>query len=270
MRGPSRGATNGKPAGCIHIVTLRPQVRLAVAALAAALAVCATAPAAPAAPAVAAPAARVGEAESLAPHLLLIHGGGFLFDDPSFEPLTREAAQEAGFVPHYLHYPLGDLPGAVRATRSEARRLGGRHAGPLYAYGSSAGGTLAALLAGDGFVRAAVAKAPPSDLLDWPWPLQAYGADYFERIGAAPEARRRLSPLRRPARRPLLLVHGRRDAVVPLSMSEAFAARFRRVHLWAPDGGHHVERVRPWVLERSLAWLAGLDRAAQRGSPGER
>lgn len=198
----------------------------------------------------------VGQAGSLAPHLLLVHGGGFLYEDPLFEAVTREAALDAGFVPHYLYYPLGDLRAAVRAARAEARRLGTLYPGRLYAYGSSAGGTLVSLLAGDGMVRAAVAKAPPSDLVDWGWPLVRYGGDYYERIGADSAARLRLSPLRRPARRPLLLLHGRNDAVVPVAMSEAFAAKFSRVHLWVVGGGHHAERRRPQILDRSLAWLS--------------
>jgi dipeptidyl aminopeptidase/acylaminoacyl peptidase len=203
----------------------------------------------------------VGEAVSLAPQLLLIHGGSFLHADPSFEPATREAAIAAGFVPHYLEYPLGDLVGAVRAARAGARSLGKLHPGRVYAYGTSAGGTLAALLAGDGLVRAAVAKAPPSDLPNWQWPLVAFGPDYFARIGADPAAMRRLSPLRRPARRPLLLLHGRADRVVPLAMSEAFAAKFERVNLWAVPGGHRTERTRPELLDRALAWLGRLARA---------
>lgn len=202
--------------------------------------------------------AAVGPADSLAPHLLLIHGGGFLFEDPHFEAVTRQAVLDAGFVPHYLRYPLGDLGAAVRAARAEARRLGALYPGRLYAYGSSAGGTLAALLAGDGMVRAALAKAPPSDLVGWEWPLAAYGADYFDRIGADGATRQRLSPLRRPARRPLLLLHGRSDAVVPVAMSEAFAAKFRHVELWVVGGGHHAERRRPQILARGLAWLTGF------------
>ncbi len=206
------------------------------------------------APAAAAPP-RVDQAVSLAPHLLLIHGGSFLHSDPSFESLTLEAAVGAGFVPHYLEYPLGDRTGAVRAARAAARELGEQYPGRVYAYGSSAGGTLAALLAGDGLVRAAVAKAPPSDLPGWEWPLDAVGPDYFARIGADPAAMRRLSPLRRPARRPLLLVHGRADRVVPLGMSEAFAAKFERVHLWPVPGGHWTERARPQLVGQALAWL---------------
>jgi pimeloyl-ACP methyl ester carboxylesterase len=199
----------------------------------------------------------VGPAGSVAPQLILIHGGSFLYEDPAFESLTRRQALRAGFVPHYLSYPLGDMPGAFQAARAEAVRLRARYGSAVYAYGSSAGGTLASLLAGDGLVSAAVAKAPVSDLLDWEWPLSAYGPDYFERIGlSAPTARRRLSPLRRPARNPLLILQGRRDQIVPVAMNRKYAAKFKRVYLWVVRGGHHTERIRPELLSRALDWLA--------------
>lgn len=188
--------------------------------------------------------------------LLLIHGGSFLFDDPTFQARTEGPAIAAGFAPHYLSYPLGDLPGALIAARKGAARLRRRYdGGDVYAYGSSAGGTIAALLAGEGVVSAAVAKAPPSDLLGWEWPLSAYGPDYYERIGTSPAVRRRLSPLRRPMERPLLVVQGRADRVVPLAMSETFAAKFRQVHLWVVPGGHATERTHPGVTRRAMRWL---------------
>jgi pimeloyl-ACP methyl ester carboxylesterase len=198
----------------------------------------------------------VGRGESASPQLLLIHGGSFLYEDPTFEPLTRAAALAAGFVPHYLSYPLGDMPAAVEAARAEAIRLRAMYGHAVYAYGTSAGGTLAALLAGAGLVSAAAAKAPPSDLLTWRWPLGAYGADYYAQIGLTPASRRSLSPLRRPARSPLLLLHGRRDRVVSVAQSAAFAAKFAQVHLWVVRGGHHTERSRPELLTRALEWLA--------------
>lgn len=191
------------------------------------------------------------------PQLLLIHGGSFLFDDALFQARTKAQAIAAGFAPHYLSYPLGDLPGAVTAAREEAARLRARFGRDVvYAYGSSAGGTLAALLAGDGLVSAAVAKAPPTDLVGWEWPLSAYGSAYYEEIGAEPATLLRLSPLRRPMTRPLLVLQGRADQVVPPSMNEAFAAKFRRVHLWLVPGGHLTERARPWVTRRAMRWLA--------------
>src|SRR3954453_8170725 len=102
------------------------------------------------------------------PQLLLFHGGSFLFEDPTFEPLTRPLVEAAGFVPHYVDYPLGDLPAAVLAARAEAARLRARFGiHGVFAYGSPAGGTLAAVLSGEGLVAAAVAKAPVSDLVGW-------------------------------------------------------------------------------------------------------
>jgi acetyl esterase/lipase len=190
------------------------------------------------------------------PQLLLFHGGSFLYEDASFEAFTEPLVEAAGFVPHYVEYPLGNLPGALTRARAEAARLRLRFgSADVYAYGSSAGGTLAALLSGEGLVAAAVAKAPVSDLVGWSWPLATYGADYYERVGLTTEARYRLSPLRRPQRRPLLLLQGRSDQVVPPAMSEAFAAKFRQVSLWMIAGGHRAERAHPQVLERALAWL---------------
>lgn len=189
--------------------------------------------------------------------MLLFHGGSFLFEDPNFQPLTAERAIAAGFVPHYVTYPLGNMPAAVLRARAEARRLRSQF-GLLrvYAYGSSAGGTLAALLAGDGLVSAAVAKAPVSDLATWEWPLGVYGPNYFEQIALGPEAELRLSPLRRPARAPLLVYQGRGDQVVPAAMNEAFAAKFDRVYLWEVPGGHTTERARPYLIDQALHWLS--------------
>ncbi len=202
------------------------------------------------------------------PHLMLLHGGSFLYFDPEFEALTREMAERAGFIPHYTVYPLGDMPSAVLAVRAEAKRLRQLHGGAtmVYAYGSSAGGTLAALLAGDGLVGAAAAKAPVSNLVDWTWPVDHYGPRYFERVRLDVSARYRLSPVRRPAKGQLLLVHGIDDQVVPISQSEAFANKFQRVHLWEVLGGHHAERSQPEVLQKTLIWLAEMADAQLQGT----
>lgn len=202
------------------------------------------------------------------PHLLLFHGGSFLFDDPSFEALTRGPARAAGFRTHYVHYPLGDLPAAVSRARAEARRLRHRFGvDRVYAYGSSAGGTLAALLSGDGLVSAAVAKAPVSDLVGWEWPLGVYGPTYFEQVQAGLTSRYRLSPLRRRAAEPLLVLQGRADRVVPLKMNGEFATKFPRVHLWVVAGGHRTERARPFLVARAMSWLARLAIRRTRPTP---
>lgn len=200
------------------------------------------------------------------PQLILLHGGSFLFEDPLFEPLTRPRAVAAGFVPHYVNYPLGDLPAAVTAVRLEARRLREQvGADRVFAYGASAGGTLAAILAGEGDVEAAAAKAPVSDLATWEWPLGQYGPSYYESIKLDPTARIRFSPYRRPERSPLLVIQGRRDNVVPPAMNQAFAAKFPRVHLWVVPGGHTTDRVRPYLISRAMRWLAQIADRQTRG-----
>jgi acetyl esterase/lipase len=191
------------------------------------------------------------------PQLLLFHGGSFLFEDPEFQPTTDEPAIAAGFVPHYVTYPLGNVPAAVLAARAEAKKLR-EEVGVenVFAYGSSAGGTLAALLSGEGLVSAAVAKAPISDLVAWEWPLTAYGPAYDEEVGLSLAARYRLSPLRRPAESPLLVVQGRGDEVVPPAMNATFAAKFERVHLWTVPGGHTTDKTRPYLIRDAMHWLA--------------
>jgi acetyl esterase/lipase len=199
----------------------------------------------------------LGDGRSVPRHLILIHGGSFLFPDPSFAARASRAATASGFVPHPLSYPLGDLPAAVRAARAAAARLRARYGrAAVFAYGSSAGGTLAALLAGDGLVAGAVAKAPIADLPTWTWPLEAYGPDYLVQIGLTDEAARRLSPLRRPARSPLLILHGGGDRVVPPATTRSYDAKFDSVRSWVVTGGHHTERMRPQLLRRALDWLA--------------
>jgi acetyl esterase/lipase len=201
------------------------------------------------------------------PQLLLFHGGSFLYNDPYFEPLTRGRALAAGFVPHYVTYPLGDLPAAVERARAEARRLREKFGvGRVYAYGSSAGGTLAALLSGDHLVSAAVAKAPISDLVTWTWPLERYGPEYWESLGVDQAARERLSPIRRPQLAPLLVIQGRGDHIVPPSMNEAFAGAYRRVKLWRVAGGHTTERVRPFLITRAMHWLAQIASQKERAA----
>jgi acetyl esterase/lipase len=199
------------------------------------------------------------------PQLLLFHGGSFLFEDPEFRPTTDEPAIAAGFVPHYVTYPLGNVPAAVLAARAAAKELrekvGVEH---VFAYGSSAGGTLAALLSGEGLVSAAVAKAPVSDLVSWEWPLTAYGPTYDEQVGLTLADRYRLSPLRRPAESPLLVVQGRGDQVVPPAMNVAFAAKFERVHLLSVPGGHTTDKVRPFVVQDAMQWLARTARLQAR------
>jgi pimeloyl-ACP methyl ester carboxylesterase len=216
-----------------------------------------------AAPALAAPSPIAGQRAQL----LLFHGGSFLFDDPGFEALTRARAEAAGFVPHYVDYPLGDLPAAVRAAEAEAKRLRDKYGlDHVYAYGASAGGTLASLLAGYGVVSAAVAKAPVADLVNWEFPTAAYGLNYDESIGVDAAQRYSLSPINAPAKNPVLIYQGVEDRIVPPAMDRAYAAKYPQVvHYWSVPGAHTTERVRPYLVTRTLDWLARVAAAKING-----
>jgi acetyl esterase/lipase len=223
------------------------------------------------APAIAAPSTSDIVKEPPTPQLLIFHGGSFLYEDQFLEPATVARAIAAGFEPHYVEYPLGNLPAAVVKAREEAKRLRAKVGkANVYAYGASAGGTLAVLVAGEGLVAAAAAKAPVTDLLTWEWPLTQYGSNYYEQIGLSEAARARLSPIDRPVKSPLLIYQGRADNVVPPAMNEAFAATSGNISYWSVPGGHATDQARPWLIGRSLNWLAriatGQARVAARGS----
>jgi pimeloyl-ACP methyl ester carboxylesterase len=223
------------------------------------------------APAAPAPAATTPTKEPPKPQLLIFHGGSFLYEDQFLEPATVARAIAAGFEPHYVEYPLGNLPAAVVKAREEAKRLRARVGkANVYAYGASAGGTLAVLLSGEGLVAAAAAKAPVTDLVTWEWPLTQYGSNYYEQIGLSEAARARYSPIDRPVKSPVLIYQGRADNVVPAAMNEAFAATSGNISYWSVPGGHATDQARPWLIGRSLNWLAqiaaGQARGAARGS----
>lgn len=203
------------------------------------------------------------------PQLLLFHGGSFLFENPFFEPAVVARSISVGFEPHFIDYPLGNVPEAVENARAEARAYRQKFgASRVYAYGASAGGTLATLLAGDGLVAGAVAKAPVSDLVDWPWAVETYGSTYYEKIGLGEEAARyRLSPsLRSEVKSPILIYQGVADQVVPATMSAAFAEKFENVHLWYVPGGHATDETRPWLVQRALSWLARIAAQQERAA----
>ena len=146
--------------------------------------------------------------------------------------------------------------------RAEAARLRKKFGlDRVYAYGSSAGGTLVALLSGDGLVSAAVAKAPITDLATWGWPTEKYGPEYWNTLGLDLAGRERLSPMLRPEREPLLVIQGQSDGIVPPEMNAAFAERFPRVTP-VEGGGRPHHRSSPSVPGLAGDALVGADRAS--------
>lgn len=99
--------------------------------------------------------------------VLLIHGGSFVYDSPTYggeviKPLVNHTTE--------LHYRFNDVPGAYLDARDLAKKLSKRK-GPLVAYGESAGGTIATWLAARKRVDSAVTVGAPEDLRLWTSPL---------------------------------------------------------------------------------------------------
>jgi acetyl esterase/lipase len=212
-------------------------------------------------------ASLAGPAEASAPRpvLLLIHGGGFFEGSPeAMDYAAGIAAAQGAFVALQPSYPLNDLPAAFRHMRDVALdlRAQGR---PVYAYGDSAGGAIAAWLASRGYVLAAGAKSPPTALRAW---HSRYARHYatalpgdrhsWRYLGTTPRTMRAYSSAGRPSRRPLRIFQSCEDTVVPCAMNIGFARRDPRVSLTRVWGQHGDPASRAHSFALGLRWLTSL------------
>lgn len=193
--------------------------------------------------------------------VLALHGGGWRAggrDDPrTVEQVALPLAGRGHVVAsagyrlapgHPLPAPLADVERAVDWLRGRAGPLGG-DPGRLAAVGGSAGGHLALLAAvrGAAGLRCAVGLLAPTDLRPPVFlprvtarlhPELARHLD--DLVGVAweddPDAWRRASPacLVSPASAPCLLIHGRRDPLVPVDQALRLARALRRAGVEAP------------------------------------
>ena len=192
--------------------------------------------------------------------IVAIHGGGFVIPPcaATFRRLCNRLGGR-GFRVVFARYPPADYQAATRTIRRQVRRITARTRRPVYAFGESAGGNFAAMLALRGEVDAAVAVATPSNLLRW----EDGNTDFWDRIMRMDfTSRRAASPalIARRSVRPVLLLHSPGDTVVPYSQSQAFA---RRPHI-------RLQRLRGDHLRdssdgpRATRWFARLSRVRKR------
>jgi acetyl esterase/lipase len=188
---------------------------------------------------------------SATPVVLLINGGGWIHT-PTPLGVVADEARAAGFKPVWVNYPLNDLRAANIWVRRVAQYWRLRHR-EVFAYGLSAGGTMAALLAAQSRVDAAAVNAPPSDLLAWDGSLFVPG--YWEMIRADEDARRKFSPYHQPHVNPVRVYHSRADSFVPFSLSQSYDAKFSRVSLVEIPGEHCEEQYARDTAALALDWL---------------
>ena len=164
---------------------------------------------------------------------------------------AARAAAARGFRPVRLEYTLFNLPRALADANRAAKRYARQ--GPLFAYGESAGATLAALVARPGRARAAVAFAPIPNLVHW--------------LGDQPAVRRALqatradlrrgSPALRRATRPILAMVPEHDSVVSARDAYRWAAKDPLVRARTVAGGHEFvgDAEYPGNLRLAMGWL---------------
>ena len=174
--------------------------------------------------------------------VVVVHGGGFIIGDQSQTSDTCRSLAAQGFRVVNVSYPKGDLLGAEAAVFAAARQARTSHR-RVFAYGESAGGGLALLLAARRLVDGAYAWAPVSDVFSWRLNSEVSGADwwrYFKDL--SPQTLRRVSALSFASRRssPALVVHGRDDRMVPFSQSVKLAKLWPSMRLRPRSGGHEV------------------------------
>ena len=195
----------------------------------------------------------------------MFHSGGFVLGSTDSLAAAEEAATGLGFDPVAVEYPLGDLPAAVLAAE-EAARSSARGGQAVYAYGESAGGTLAALLATAGRVEAAATYSQLTDIDVYLDDLDP-GAQAY--IAATDRQLRKFSPATHDSAAPLLALVPAEDDPEQNLATEEWDRRERRVSTASVPGGHLGAGDEPDVyqsnMERALSWLSRRAAAAGEG-----
>jgi len=215
------------------------------------------------------------------PAVLVVHGGGWAGGGKRRMAPVAQAIARSGMVAVNVSYTLADwgrpgypvqpdqLSAAVGWVRRHAARLGVDR-DRIGAFGSSAGGHLAALLAtsahgrwGEPPIDAAVLWSAPLDLA----PLAGHrmlgpAAELLVGcpLAACPQLWSEASPLAAvsPGDAPLLLVNSRRELVPvdqPLRMAERLAAAGVPHELWLLEGSAHAREYMHRTLRRSVEFL---------------
>jgi acetyl esterase/lipase len=188
------------------------------------------------------------------PVMLLMHAGGFVSGDASYERQAAELARRRGFLARSLEYPLWNLRGAVGYVQRAARFW--RRAGhPVYAYGESAGGTLAALLAERGLARSAVAYAPVVNI------PRSY-PEILPWIKLSLRQARSLSPGFHRSREPILAMVPANDGVVDPRFTWRWARRDPLVRARLVPGEHGFIDS-PWYRPNLQIAMSDLARQAR-------
>ena len=188
-------------------------------------------------------------AQAQSPTLLVFHPGGFIFGDTEQMHRAVTIATEMGFNVDNVDYPLEDLNGAVAAAEQAASQYE-----DVYAYGESAGGTLAALLAQRGLVKAAAAYSPVANLKVFGKRLNL-DPPYADLVHATQVDLRRASPIHFDSALPILALTPKHDARWMNRNTQSWAAADPEVDALTVPGGHLGDPDDPSVYDANAGLL---------------
>jgi dipeptidyl aminopeptidase/acylaminoacyl peptidase len=194
--------------------------------------------------------------------LLLFHPGGFVAGTAREFRRECELFAHRGYLAVSVEYSHKFVP-AVHDAMSRAHAFGAaahRARRPIFAYGVSAGGSFAAMLAARGEVDAGFSFAGVYDIAAW-----ASTPSYIRSMGTTRAELVRLSPLNLPLTRPapLLIAHNPHDIVAPYKPAVRMAHRSRRFRLQTvrrPVNGYAAHLAHP--IAPALAFFS-----RHRGAP---
>ena len=205
------------------------------------------------------PAVTIGGART--PAILLFHGGGWVAGAPDWTFASARRYADLGLVAISVEYrlsqdgitpieALGDVCRAFRWARAEADELA-IDPRRVAAFGVSAGGHLAAAAAtiGCGNTDGAYGTGGPDALVLWSPALDVSGDGHFRRLLGERATVEALNPVEHIRARmpPVVVVHGERDNLTPLSGVRRFCERVEAggspcvVHVY-PGVGHLLTR----------------------------
>ena len=188
-------------------------------------------------------------AQAQSPTLLVFHPGGFIFGDTESMYRAVAMATEMGFEVDNVDYPLWDLKGAVASAEQAAAQYE-----DVYAYGESSGGTLAALLAQRGLVKAAAAYSPVANLRVFARHLSP-DPPYAALVNATNADLRRASPIYFDSPLPILALTPRDDSKWMNQKTRKWAAADPEVEALTVPGDHLGDPNDPSVYDANARLL---------------
>lgn len=193
-----------------------------------------------------------GAGEGKSPIALLLHPGAFIFPGNGM-PEAAAAAKARGFVPRYVDYPLRNVPAAVRAAMSAAQQAG-KGGRSVVAYGESAGGTLASLLAQKGLVEAAAAQSPVANIPAWLATINADPAYLLGLLSLTPKTALLYSPDQHRTKSPIFAETAAEDVIS--APAAPWAKKAKEVKGTTVPGTHLDPRFQPARMEMAMNFLA--------------